>query len=104
MKVIGEKGGFIQCFKDGWIEVQLNEARYRLSDAVESGEQSMVGVNIFSEDGQDTEIDLFEQAPDMQAKRIEYIRQYKKKREQGPVRKALEDLYQIVRHQPEKSL
>jgi methylmalonyl-CoA mutase N-terminal domain/subunit len=104
MKVIGEKGGFIQCFKDGWIEEQLNEARYRLSDAVESGEQSMVGVNIFSEDRQDTEIDIFQQAPDMQAKRIEYIRQYKKKREQGPVRKALETLNQIVRNQPEKSL
>jgi methylmalonyl-CoA mutase N-terminal domain/subunit len=40
----------------------------------------------------------------MQVKRIEYIRQYKKKREQGPVRKALENLSQIVRHQPEKSL
>ena len=104
MKVIEEKGGFIQCFKDGWIEEQLNEARYRLSDAVENGEQSIVGVNIFSEDRQETEINIFEQAPDMQAKRIEYIRQYKKKREQGPVRKALENLSQIVRHQPERSL
>ena len=71
---------------------------------MENGEQSIVGVNIFSEEGQGTEIDIFEQAPDMQAKRIEYIRQYKKKREQGPVRKALENLNEIVWHQPERSL
>ena len=26
MKVIEEKGGFIQCYKDGWVEDQVNEA------------------------------------------------------------------------------
>jgi methylmalonyl-CoA mutase N-terminal domain/subunit len=104
MKVIEERGGFIRCFKDGWIEQQLNEARYRLADAVESGEQPIVGVTLFELEGQDAGIEIFQQAPDMQAKRIEYVRQYKVNRDQEPVRKALENLYQMVRHRPEKNL
>jgi methylmalonyl-CoA mutase N-terminal domain/subunit len=104
MKVIEGKGGFIRCFKDGWVEEQLNEARYRMADAIETGEQSIVGVNVFRQEGQDTEIDIFQQAPDMQAKRIEYVRQYKMNRNQEPVRKALDFLYETVRHRPEASL
>ena len=48
--------------------------------------------------------EIFQQEPDMQAKRIEYVRQYKENRDQEPVRKALENLYQMVRHRPEKNL
>jgi methylmalonyl-CoA mutase N-terminal domain/subunit len=104
MKVIEDKGGFIRCFKEGWVEEQLNEARYRMADAIEKGEQSIVGLNIFKQDGLDAEIEIFEQAPDMQAKRIEYVRQYKNNRNQEPVRKALESLYETVRHRPEVNL
>jgi methylmalonyl-CoA mutase N-terminal domain/subunit len=32
------------------------------------------------------------------------VRQYKENRDQEPVRKALENLYQMVRHRPEKNL
>jgi methylmalonyl-CoA mutase N-terminal domain/subunit len=104
MRVIESKGGFIRCFKDGWVEAQLNEARYRMADAIESGEQSIVGANIFGEDGQETEIDIFKQAPDMQAKRIEYVRQYKKNRNRESVRKALELLSRTVRHRVDTNL
>jgi len=104
MKVMEGKGGFIRCFKDGWIEEQLNEARYRMADAIEKGEQSIVGVNIFKQDGLGTEIDIFQPAPDMQAKRIWYAQQYKRNRNQEPVRKALDRLYETVRHHSETNL
>jgi len=104
MKVMEGKGGFIRCFKDGWVEEQLNEARYRMADAIEKGEQSIVGVNIFKQDGLDTEIDIFQPAPDMQAKRIWYAQQYKRNRNQEPVRKALDRLYETVRHHSETNL
>lgn len=104
MKEMEGKGGFIQCFKDGWIEERLNEARYRMADAVETGEQSIVGVNIFRQDGQDAEIEIFKQAPDMQARRIDYVRQYRKNRDQAPLRRALDLLRERVRHQPQASL
>ena len=69
MKVIEEKGGFIQCFKDGWVEEQINEARYKYAEAIENNEMTVVGMNQF-EEGEDVSINIFRQAEDMQAKRI----------------------------------
>jgi methylmalonyl-CoA mutase, N-terminal domain len=104
MKAVEAKGGFIQCFKDGWIEEQLNEARYRMADGIETGRQSIVGMNLFREEGQAAEIDIFKQAPDMQARRIEYVRQYKKNRDPGPVQTTLDHLSETVRRRPEINL
>ncbi len=40
----------------------------------------------------------------MQAKRIEYVRRYKRSRNQRAVRKTLDFLYETVRHRPEAGL
>ena len=92
MKVIEEKGGFIQCYKEGWVEEQINEARYKYADAIENAEQTIVGVNKFQEEDEEIKINIFRHAEDMQAKRIEYVRDYKKNRNQEPVKKALQNI------------
>jgi len=104
MQVIEDKGGFIQCFKEGWIEEQINQARNKWDGAIESGERSVVGVNLFEMDQEDEKIDIFRQRPDMQAERIQYVRDYKKNRDQEPVQHALEQLEKYIRHHPEESL
>jgi methylmalonyl-CoA mutase N-terminal domain/subunit len=104
MKVIEEKGGFIQCFKEGWVEEQINEARYKMADAIENGEQSMVGVNIFREEDEEVKINIFRPASDMQTRRIEYIQDYKKNRDQEPVKRSLQQLSDLVRKKPEENL
>ena len=104
MKIIENKGGFIQCFKDGWVEEQINEARYKMAEAIESGEQPMVGVNIFKEEDEEVKINIFRHASDMQAKRIQYIQDDKKTRDQEPVQRSLQELYDLVRKKPEANL
>jgi methylmalonyl-CoA mutase N-terminal domain/subunit len=104
MKVIEEKGGFIQCFKEGWVEEQINEARYKMADAIENGEQPMVGVNIFREEDEEVKINLFRPASDMQRRRIEYIQDYRKNRDQEPVQRSLQQLNDLVRKKPEANL
>jgi methylmalonyl-CoA mutase N-terminal domain/subunit len=104
MKLIEDKGGFIQCFKDGWVEEQINEARYKMAEAIESGEQPMVGVNIFREEDEEVKINIFRHASDMQAKRIQYIQDYKKNRDQEPVQRSLQQLSDLVSKKPEASL
>jgi methylmalonyl-CoA mutase N-terminal domain/subunit len=94
MQVIEDKSGFIECFKQGWVEEQINEARYEYARRIESGEQLVVGVNAFEEGGEETRIDLFKQASDMQEKRKQYIIAYKRNRNQEKVDKALDRLYQ----------
>ncbi len=104
MRIIEDKGGFIQCFKQGWVEEQINEARYNMAEAIERGEQPMVGVNIFREEEEDVKINIFRHASDMQVRRIEYIQDYKKRRDQEPVQRALDELGTLVRKKSESNL
>lgn len=93
MKVIEDKGGFIECFKQGWIEEQVNQARYDYSRRLERGEQVVVGVNAFREEGEKVNINIFRLSSDMQAKRREYVKNYKKNRDQMKAKKGLDALY-----------
>jgi methylmalonyl-CoA mutase N-terminal domain/subunit len=104
MKVIEDKGGFIQCFKDGWVEEQINEARYRMAEAIESGQHPIVGVNTFRLEDEEVNISIFKHAEDMQAKRIEYVKGYKRDRNQEPVRRALDNIYELAKSNPEINL
>lgn len=104
MKVIEDKGGFIQCFKQGWVEDQINEARYKMAEEIENAEQPLVGVNIFKEDDEEVKINIFRQTSDMQAKRIQYIQEYRKNRDQEPVKKTLGELCDLVRKKTDENL
>jgi methylmalonyl-CoA mutase N-terminal domain/subunit len=104
MKVIDKLGGFIQCFKDQWVEKQLNEVRYKMAKEIETGDQPIVGVNIFRDDEESVDIDLFRQAPDMQAKRIQYVIDYRKNRDQKAVKLSLKKINDAVKKNPEKNI
>jgi len=104
MKVIEEKEGFIQCFKTGWVEEQINEARYKSAEAIAIGEHPVVGVNIFQDEDEEVKINIFRQASDMQAKRIQYVQDYKRNRNQDPVKRALEKIYDLVKRRSEVNL
>jgi methylmalonyl-CoA mutase N-terminal domain/subunit len=104
MKEIDSKGGFVECFKAGWIESELNRARYKLAEQMESAELPIVAMNLFRDAGTPPDIEIFKQAPDMQAKRIEYARSYKKNRNQEPVRRALRNLEERTRKHPDEDL
>ena len=101
MKIIDDKGGFIRCFKEGWVEEQINQARYKLAEATQSGKQPVVGVNIFQEEDEEVKIDIFRHSSDMQAKRIQYVQDYRKNRDQHSVQKALDKIYNLTRKKPE---
>jgi methylmalonyl-CoA mutase N-terminal domain/subunit len=104
MKVIDKKGGFVECFKAGWVENELNQARYKLADQLETAELPIIGMNLFRDEETTPDIEIFKQAPDMQAKRIEYAINYKKNRDQEPVRRAFKNLRERVLKNPEKDL
>ena len=97
MKVIEAKGGFVKCFEDGWVEEQLNEARYKNAQALEERKTYSVGVNIFRDENEEVKLDIFRHSLEMQLERIEYIAKYKKGRDQQRVKKVLEDLYKAAK-------
>jgi methylmalonyl-CoA mutase N-terminal domain/subunit len=63
-----------------------------------------VGLNIFREEDEEVKISIFRHASDMQAKRIQYIQDYRRNRDQGPVQRSLDEIYNLVRKKPETNL
>lgn len=103
MSTVEEKGGFLQCFKDGWVDEQVNQARLEYFRHLEDEEQPIVGVNIFQEE--EPRIDIFQQSiAEMQAERREYLKVYKKNRDNDKVKEFLDKLYQQAVKEPEASL
>jgi methylmalonyl-CoA mutase N-terminal domain/subunit len=66
-----------------------------------SGQQPMVGVNLFRDERDSTKINIFRHSDEWQRQRIQEIIDYKKSREQEPVQYALEALESQVRKRPE---
>ncbi len=104
MDTIQNKGGFIRCFLDGWVEEQIRDARHKYAREMEDGERLSVGVNTFREEDEEVKIKIFRTSSDMQQQRIEYIERYKKERDQGPVERVLEQLYQKAESDKEANL
>jgi methylmalonyl-CoA mutase N-terminal domain/subunit len=92
MRVIEDKGGFIECFKRGWIEKEINRARYEYAKRLETGERIVVGVNAFREEKEETNLNIFRLPSDISARRREYVTRYKNNRDQLKVKSALNDL------------
>ena len=76
----------------GWIDEEVTRARYEYARRLETGEQVVVGVNAFREEGEETKINIFRLPGDMPAKRRKYVRNYKKNRDRVKVKRALDVL------------
>jgi methylmalonyl-CoA mutase N-terminal domain/subunit len=100
---IESKGGFIECFKKRWIEEKIDEARFLYAKSQEERQSFSVGVNIFREEDEEVELNIFRHASDMQEKRIQYIKNYRKNRN-GNVKKALNDLHNVAKTDPDRNL
>ncbi len=103
MEQVDANGGFTSCFKSQWIEQHLNNSRYDYANKLESGEQLSVGVNIFREEDEEINIDIFRPSEDMQKKRMEYILDFKRKRDQKKTDRSLRQLYTETRQSPDSN-
>jgi methylmalonyl-CoA mutase N-terminal domain/subunit len=103
LKVIEDRGGFLQCFIDRWVEDQITQMRYQMGENFTSGEQPVVGVNLFRDEKDSTKINIFRHSDEWQRERIQEITDYKKNRRQEPAHRALEALENQVRKRPESN-
>ena len=103
LKVIEDRGGFLQCFLDRWVEDQITEKRHQLGEDYNSGEQPIVGVNVFRDDRDETKIEIFRHSDAWQQERIQEIIDHRKNRPQEPVKRALDALESQVRERPREN-
>lgn len=101
LKVIEERGGFLQCFLDRWVEDQITKMRYHVGEKFISGEQPVIGVNLFRDERDTTQINIFRHSDQWQRERIQEIIDYKKNRNQESVLRALERIEEQIQKRPE---
>jgi methylmalonyl-CoA mutase N-terminal domain/subunit len=90
MAEIEERGGYLELFNEGWVESRIEEARIRFMDRIETGAQPVVGLNQFvAEDASPPEMQLFRIGRETIEARIGYIRDYRTRRDEGPLEGAL---------------
>jgi methylmalonyl-CoA mutase N-terminal domain/subunit len=103
LKVIEDRGGFLQCFMDRWVEDQITRMRHQVGENFISGQQPIVGVNLFRDERDSTKINIFRHSNEWQRQRIQEIVDYKRNRHQEPVQRALEALESQIRKRPEEN-
>lgn len=94
MEDIEERGGALEAINSGRFARDLAEAAYRHSQAVESGERVVVGVNRFPAETEPLEV--FAIDPGTEAAQAESVRALREARDQGAVDAALSRLAEDV--------
>ncbi|USQ78962.1 methylmalonyl-CoA mutase family protein [Ornithinimicrobium faecis] len=94
MEDIEERGGALEAINSGRFARDLAEAAYRHSQAVESGERVVVGVNRFPADTEPLEV--FSIDPGTEAAQADSVRSLRETRDQGAVDAALSRLAEDV--------
>jgi len=103
LKVIDGRGGFLQSFLDRWVEDQITEKRHQLGEDWASGRQPIVGVNLFRDEKDQTEINIFRHSEGWQEQRIQEIVDYRRNRSPEPVKRALGALEGQFRKRPQEN-
>ncbi|MEJ2121026.1 MAG: methylmalonyl-CoA mutase family protein [Alphaproteobacteria bacterium] len=84
------RGGYLQLFKERYIEDAIREARFEHAEAVESGAHPIVGVNCFADEDQaPPEMDFFAVDRAMMDGRIATVKAYRAARDGAAVEAAL---------------
>jgi len=87
-----EAMGWVKGVETGWFRGEIEKEAYSWRKKIDSGEEIQVGVNKY--EGEEHGISVFE-VPDVEDTAIERIEEFRKKRDNGKVEKALDNLRDV---------
>ena len=82
-------GGAVRAIEQGFVQKEIHDAAYRFQKKVESGEETIVGVNRFRSDEAGAPR-ILRVGADLEAKQIERLRALRRARDESAVSRALE--------------
>ncbi len=88
---IDEMGGMIKAIESGYVQKEIQRSAYEKQRAIESGEQTVVGVNKYQIE-EVINIELLRVPKEIVKKQIMRVKRFKENREKQSVEKALERL------------
>jgi len=93
---IDQMGGMLSAIESGYVQREIERAAYDYQRSVESGSQTVVGVNRFSTD-QDASIAVMTIDPDLERQQVESLREVRARRSQPLVAASLEMIERAAR-------
>lgn len=93
---IDEQGGVIAAIENGFVQREIADAAYRYQLALASGEEKVVGVNVFRDD-EPAGVPILRIDPEVESRQIARLREVKRTRENRRVREALGELERAAR-------
>lgn len=89
---VDARGGAVAAIESGWVQEQIDESAYRTQQRLETGEESLVGVNIQVDRGGGSDVPVFSVDQAAQARQIERLRAVRARRSAAAVTSALDSV------------
>jgi methylmalonyl-CoA mutase, N-terminal domain len=85
MSAVEERGGMTQAIRTGWLENEINQARFRYQRALDSGRRPLVGVNCHTiPKDEERPVSVHKiRADEWGAQRAEYLKRFRAERDAG---------------------
>lgn len=97
IKAIDDMGGVVEGIHKGYFRRAIAEASYRFGQEMESGDRIIVGVNAFTDGNDEKQVHILEIPHTVETQQCERLAQFKKKRDNGGVKKALDEIRTAAR-------
>ncbi|MGD2126365.1 MAG: methylmalonyl-CoA mutase family protein [Desulfobacteraceae bacterium] len=89
-------GGFIRAYENGWLREQIADEAAKWRRRMDSGEEVVVGLNRFCEEGEKVKVPLFRVDEQIEKRAIKRIKAYRKDRDQTRCQAALSRLREVA--------
>jgi len=93
---IDDIGGMLRAIEKGYVQREIEHAAYEYQRAVESGEETVVGVNRFTVD-EKTTVPLLRLDPELERQQVKRLKQIRDRRNEPAVFEALDRIEQAAR-------
>ena len=87
---VDELGGAVAAIEAGFVQAEIEESAFVHAREIEAGERLIVGVNEFTRDGEEVEVEIHRIDPKLEARQVERTRRVRAGRDQAAVAAALE--------------
>jgi methylmalonyl-CoA mutase N-terminal domain/subunit len=94
---VDEMGGALEAIQNGYIQGEIQESAYQFQKQIESGEQTLVGVNAFQQEEEIT-LDLLKVDPALEQNRQQQLADLRAARDQQLVTTLLADMLAAARN------
>jgi methylmalonyl-CoA mutase N-terminal domain/subunit len=98
IKTIDDMGGVVEGIHKGYFRRAIAEASYRFGQEMEAGDRIIVGVNAYPEGNEEKQVEILQIDHKVETDQCDRLSTFKKKRDAGGVKKALDEIRRAARH------